>query len=206
MTKKRGILIVLSGPSGVGKGAVCAKIRDKDRDLIYSISATSRIARPDETHGVEYFFKNRREFEEMISEGLLLEWTEYCGNYYGTPVEFVEQNLANGNDVLLEIEVNGALNVRELYPEGIFIFLIPPSIEELFNRLTYRGTEEEMIIRGRMLMAREELKMADNYDYIVVNDELNQTAHDVATIIEAERFKKERVLSYLINLIEEETE
>ncbi len=206
MSVKRGLLIVVSGPSGVGKGVVCNRFREKYPSLIYSISATSRKARPDETEGLEYFFKNRAEFEQMISLGSLLEWTEYCGNYYGTPLDYVEDNLALGNDVLLEIEVEGAFHVRSIYPEGVFIFLIPPSFDELRNRLIYRGTEHEDIIKGRMRMATKELKMATNYDYIIVNDELEKTVNAVITIIEAERYKKDRVLSYLESLLEEEIE
>jgi guanylate kinase len=206
MLIKRGLLIVISGPSGVGKGAICSRLREKKPNLIYSISATSRIARPEETDGLEYFFKNRHEFEQMISDGLLLEWTEYCGNYYGTPLEFVEENLAAGRDVLLEIEVEGALNVRLSYPDGVYIFLIPPSFAELRNRLTYRGTEHEDIIKGRMDIAIKELKMAGNYDYIVVNDDLEKAVNAVITITEAERYRKERILNYLKSLLEEEIE
>lgn len=204
MSIKRGLLIVISGPSGVGKGVVCNRFRDKNPDLIYSISATSRKARPDETEGLEYFFKNRIEFEKMISVGSLLEWTEYCGNYYGTPLDYVEENLALGKDVLLEIEVEGALNVRSIYPEAVFIFLIPPSFTELRNRLACRGTEHEDIIKGRMFMAIKELKMATNYDYIVINDELEKAVNSVITITEAERHRKERVIKYLESLLEEE--
>ncbi len=206
MSIKRGLLIVISGPSGVGKGAVCTRFREKHEDLIFSISVTSRKARPDETDGLEYFFKSRAEFEQMIRHSSLLEWTEYCGNYYGTPLDYVEENLSLGNDVLLEIEVEGALSVRSIYPDGVFIFLIPPSFSELRNRLTYRGTEQEDIIKGRMSMAIKELKMATNYDYIVINDELEKAVNAVITITEAERFRKHRVVKYLESLLEEEIE
>lgn len=151
--KERGLLIVLSGPSGVGKGTVRQAIfSQEDTKFEYSISVTTRKPREGERNGVDYFFKTREEFEHMIENKKLLEWAEYVGNYYGTPVDYVEQTLSEGKDVFLEIEVQGALQVREAFPEGLFIFLAPPSLSELQNRIITRGTESEDLIRNRMVI------------------------------------------------------
>ncbi|MGD9677866.1 MAG: guanylate kinase [Vulcanibacillus sp.] len=204
MFMQRGLLIVLSGPSGVGKGTVCSYIREQIQDIIYSVSTTSRKPRPGEVEGLNYFFKEKKEFEEMIKDDKLLEWAEYCGNYYGTPITFVEENLENEKDIILEIEVQGALKVKRRYPEGIFIFLMPPSFNELKNRIVTRGTESETTISGRMNVAKEELLMVKHYDYVVVNDEVHKAAKRIQTIIEAERLKKERVLPYFEAWLKEE--
>lgn len=157
--KERGLLIVLSGPSGVGKGTVRQAIfSQEDTKFEYSISVTTRKPREGERNGVDYFFKSREEFEHMIENKKLLEWAEYVGNYYGTPVDYVEQTLSEGKDVFLEIEVQGALQVREAFPEGLFIFLAPPSLSELQNRIITRGTESEELIRNRMVTQKKRLK------------------------------------------------
>lgn len=202
--KQKGLLIVLSGPSGVGKGTVCSYLRKKQADIIYSVSATTRKPRTGEIEGVNYFFKERNDFENMIKNEQLLEWAEYCGNYYGTPRSFVEETLESGKDIILEIEVQGALKVKNKFPEGIFIFLIPPSFDELKNRITYRGTESAKIITSRMDVAKEEMKMMQYYDYAVVNDEVPIAVKKVQSVIEAERLRKERVLPYYENWLKEE--
>ncbi len=204
MFMQRGLLIVLSGPSGVGKGTVCSSLREQIKEITYSVSATSRKPRPGEIEGINYFFKEREEFEEMIKNDMLLEWTEYCDNYYGTPLSFVDENLNNGKDIILEIEVQGALRVKGKYPEGIFIFLVPPSLSELKNRIVFRGTESETTIFGRMNVAKEELQMMEHYDYVVINDEIPKAVKRISSIIEAEKLKKERVLPYYEILIKEE--
>ncbi len=176
--KERGLLIVLSGPSGVGKGTVRQAIfSQEDTKFEYSISVTTRNPREGEVDGVDYFFKSRDEFERMIENNKLLEWAEYVGNYYGTPVDYVEQTLQEGKDVFLEIEVQGALQVRNAFPEGLFIFLAPPSLSELKNRIVTRGTETDDLIENRMKAAKAEIEMMDAYDYVVENDDI-QTACD----------------------------
>ncbi|OEF99088.1 guanylate kinase [Vulcanibacillus modesticaldus] len=204
MFKQKGLLIVLSGPSGVGKGTVCSYLREKQKDIIYSVSATTRKPRVGEVDGVNYFFKTKDEFEEMIKKDQLLEWAEYCGNYYGTPRTFVEETLEEGKDIILEIEVQGALKVKEKYPEGIFVFLIPPSFAELKNRIFYRGTETEDIIKSRMSIAKDELQMMKYYDYAVVNDEVPNAVKRIQSIIEAERLRKDRILPYYEQWLKEE--
>lgn len=194
---QRGLLIVLSGPSGVGKGTVRAKIFEKNQKFSYSISATTRKMRVGEIDGKDYFFKTREEFEEMIQKQELLEYAEYVGNYYGTPLPYVEEQLANGKDVFLEIEVQGALKVRERMPEGIFIFLTPPNLEELHQRIVNRGTDASDVIAKRMLKAKEELDLIRLYDYAVVNDQVDEAVRKIEAIIESEHLKVSRLLQEL---------
>ncbi len=189
---KKGLLIVLSGPSGVGKGTVCAELRKAVPELVYSISATTRPPREGEVDGVNYFFKTKEEFMEMIRTNQLLEWAEYVGNYYGTPTEFVKKTLDEGKDIILEIEVQGAMKVKESYPEGVFIFLVPPSLHELEQRINSRGTETEEAIRDRLLTAENELKMIEHYDYVVVNDKIESACSRIKSIIVAEHCRKDR--------------
>ena len=192
--KERGLLIVLSGPSGVGKGTVRQAIfSQEDTKFEYSISVTTRKPREGERNGVDYFFKTREEFEHMIENKKLLEWAEYVGNYYGTPVDYVEQTLSEGKDVFLEIEVQGALQVREAFPEGLFIFLAPPSLSELQNRIITRGTESEELIRNRMAAAKEEIEMMDAYDYVVENDDVELACERIKAIVVAEHLRRDRV-------------
>ncbi|MEI4788982.1 guanylate kinase [Bacillus sp. FJAT-53060] len=192
--KERGLLIVLSGPSGVGKGTVRQAIfSQEDTKFEYSISVTTRKPREGERNGVDYFFKTREEFEDMIKNKKLLEWAEYVENYYGTPVDYVEQTLSEGKDVFLEIEVQGALQVREAFPEGLFIFLAPPSLSELQNRIITRGTESEDLIRNRMAAAKEEIEMMDAYDYVVENDDVELACERIKAIVLAEHLRRDRV-------------
>ncbi|MDT2767286.1 guanylate kinase [Globicatella sulfidifaciens] len=195
MTQQRGLLIILSGPSGVGKGTVRAAIfKDNKFNYVYSVSATTRQSRPGEVDGVDYYFVSKEQFKQYIEEDALLEYAEYVGNYYGTPIQKIEENLAAGNDVFLEIEVQGALKVRERMPEGIFIFLAPPSLDELKSRITGRGTDREDVILERMQMAKEEIEMMQHYDYVVVNDTVEHAVDKVNAIIQCEHLRVERVV------------
>ncbi len=191
---ERGLLIVLSGPSGVGKGTVRKEIFEQpDTKFQYSISMTTRKPREGEVDGIDYFFKSREEFERLIAEGKLLEWAEFVGNYYGTPIDYVEKTLQEGKDVFLEIEVQGALQVRKAFPEGLFIFLMPPSLGELKNRIVTRGTESEDIINDRMRVAKEEIEMMDAYDYVVENDRIENACNRIKAIVTAEHCRRDRV-------------
>lgn len=189
-----GMLIVLSGPSGVGKGTVCQALRRCTPDLVYSVSATTRSPRAGEQEGVNYFFKTREEFERMIERDELLEWAEYVGNYYGTPAEFVHRTLAEGKDILLEIDVQGAMKVREKMPDGVFVFLVPPSYEELRKRIAGRGTETPDAIRERLNAAQSEIGLMEHYDYIVVNDSVEAACERIRAILVAERCRRERMM------------
>ena len=200
---KRGLLIVLSGPSGVGKGTVRAAIFSKgEQKFVYSISATTRLPRTGETDGVDYFFKTREEFEQMIQNKQLLEYAEYVGNYYGTPLEYVENTLATGKDVFLEIDVQGAIQVRELMPDGVFIFLTPPDLNELESRIVNRGTDSDEVIAKRMKTAREELELMKYYDYSVVNDTVDNAVQKIEAIIQTEHLRLIRNLDTIEELEE----
>ena len=200
---KRGLLIVLSGPSGVGKGTVRAAIFSKgEQKFVYSISATTRLPRTGETDGVDYFFKTREEFEQMIQNKQLLEYAEYVGNYYGTPLEYVENTLAQGKDVFLEIDVQGAIQVRELMPDGVFIFLTPPDLNELESRIVNRGTDSDEVIVKRMKTAREELELMKYYDYSVVNDTVDNAVQKIEAIIQTEHLRIVRNLDTIQELKE----
>jgi guanylate kinase len=191
---EKGLLIVLSGPSGVGKGTVRKEIfSQKNTSFEYSISMTTRSPRAGEVDGVDYFFKSREEFEDLIEQGKLLEYAEFVGNYYGTPVDYVRETTLKGKDVFLEIEVEGAKQVREKFPDGLFIFLSPPSLSELKNRIVTRGTESEEIINNRMNVAREEIEMMHLYDYVVENDTVENACEKIKAIIVAEHCRRERV-------------
>ena len=199
---ERGLLIVFSGPSGVGKGTVRQEIfSTPDHKFEYSISMTTRQKRPEEVDGVDYFFRTREEFEELIKNGQMLEYAEYVGNYYGTPLTYVNETLDKGIDVFLEIEVQGALQVKKKVPDGVFIFLTPPDLDELKDRLVGRGTDSEEVIRQRIERAKEEIALMREYDYAVVNDEVPLAAERVKRIIEAEHFRVDRVIGRYNDMI-----
>ncbi len=182
---QKGILIVISGFSGAGKGTLMKKLTAEHDNYALSISMTTRSPREGEVHGREYFFSTTEDFEKRIAEDGMIEYANYCGNYYGTPRAYVEQKLAEGKDVILEIEIQGAHKVKEKYPDAILLFVMPPSAQELFRRLKGRGTETEEVIRKRMSRAAEESEGIDTYDYIVVNDNLDDCIGQINAIVEA---------------------
>ncbi|PAV29947.1 guanylate kinase [Virgibacillus profundi] len=204
MKDEKGILFILSGPSGVGKGTVRKELFEQATDLKYSISMTTRNKRPGETDGVDYFYKSREEFENLIEKKQLLEYAQYVNNYYGTPRAYVEETLAAGHDVFLEIEVQGALQVKDNFPEGVFIFLFPPSLEELKNRIVNRGTESSELVINRLKEARKEIEMMGAYDYVVVNDQVEHAVAKVQSIIQSEHLKRERIEKQYKKLLEDE--
>ncbi|WP_041089912.1 guanylate kinase [Jeotgalibacillus soli] len=192
--KEKGLLIVLSGPSGVGKGTVRKELFSQpDITFEYSISMTTRVPREGEVDGVDYFFKSREEFEKLIEQDRLLEYAEFVGNYYGTPVDYVRDTINDGRDVFLEIEVQGARQIRDKFPEGLFIFLAPPSLSELENRLIHRGTESSHVIANRVETAKKELEMMNLYDYVVENDQVKKASERIKAIVVAEHLRRERV-------------
>lgn len=185
-------MIVVSAPAGCGKDTILEQALRKNENLFYSVSATTRAIRPNETDGVSYHFRTREAFERMIAEDGLLEYTEYCGNYYGTPKKAVEEMLAAGKDVILKIEVEGAMNIKRIFPDCAMIFILPPSFEELSCRLHKRGTEDEETILKRIETARRELTYAENYDYLIVNGELSAAVEDFLAVVSAEKKKTAR--------------
>lgn len=184
---KKGTLLVLSGPSGSGKGTLVKEYMSKNKGVFVSVSATTRAPREGEVHGVNYFFMTKAEFEKKVSEDGFLEHAEFCDNYYGTPREEVEKKLNEGFDVILEIEVQGALQVKENCPEAVLVFTIPPSFEVLRKRLIGRGTESMDVIKKRLATAIEEIKQAYKYDYVVVNDTLCVAVSELEAIFKAEK-------------------
>lgn len=180
--KKKGSLIVISGFSGAGKGTV-AKRLVKDYGYSLSVSATTRAPREGEVDGVDYYFKSEADFKNLIDYNGFIEYARYVDNYYGTPRAFVEKELAAGKNVILEIEVQGALNIKDQYPDAILIFITAPSVEALKARLIGRGTEEEAVVAKRMKRASEEAEEIDNYEYIVINDDLDECVHNVHSIV-----------------------
>ncbi|MBE3596389.1 MAG: guanylate kinase [Hydrogenibacillus sp.] len=202
--KHRGLLIVLSGPSGVGKGTVGKRLRARMPELVYSVSVTSRPPRAGEVEGVNYFFRTRSQFEEMIRQDAFLEWAEYVSNYYGTPKAFVFEQLEQGRDVLLEIDVQGARQVRERYPGGVFIFLAPPTWEALAERISARGTEDAIVIRRRLAQAAREVEEIGLYDYIVVNDDIDAAVERIRCIIAAEHLRTTRIVEDFVRRLKRE--
>lgn len=200
----KGMLIVLSGPSGVGKGTVRKALFEKRGNrLDYSVSMTTRPIREGEVDGVDYYFVSKEEFEKRIEEEKFLEYASFVGNYYGTPLDKIQEKIAEGKEVVLEIEVNGALQVKEKVKDAVMIFLVPPSKEDLFTRLRSRGTESEEIIEKRVKKASAEFKMAYYYDYIVVNDDVNNAADRIMAIIRAEHSKTMRSIYKYTKLMED---
>ncbi|MBQ7836512.1 MAG: guanylate kinase [Clostridia bacterium] len=193
--KSKGSLVVISGPSGSGKGTVVKKLREIMPDVALSVSATTRAPREGEIDGREYYFITRDDFEDMVAQGEILEFTSYCGNYYGTPKKEAERITGEGRDLILEIEVDGASQIKRLMPDAITIMLIPPSLSELESRLRGRGTETEQVITNRLARARDEIKLAESYDYVVVNenDGIEKCAENIRDIIRAERNKSARM-------------
>jgi guanylate kinase len=201
---ERGLLIVLSGPSGVGKGTVRKAIFERDdNEFEYSVSMTTRPMRKGEVDGVDYYFRTKEEFEAMIEAGEMLEYAEYVGNYYGTPLTYVNKTLDEGKDVFLEIEVQGAQQVKEKVPDGVFIFLTPPDLAELKARIVGRGTDSPDVIEERMRVARQEIEMMALYDYAVVNDQVQNAVDRIKDIIVSEHYRVDRVIGKYIKMLKE---
>ena len=198
--KPQGVLLVLSGPSGAGKGTICHKLREKRNDLSYSVSATTRAPRKGEVDGKDYFFITIDRFKEMIANDEMLEYAEIYGNYYGTPKPYVMDILGHGKDVVLEIDPQGALQIKKHFPDAVFVFIVPPSLDELTQRIYNRGTDSEEVIKRRLSAATSELEYSSKYDYIIVNDEVEKATNKVSNIIDAERNRAVRTF-FIVNKI-----
>ncbi len=192
MVSNKGMLVVVSGPAGVGKGTICRALFQQWSGLEYSVSVTTRSARPGETEGKEYYFRSREEFTQMIENNEFLEWAEFCGNLYGTPRFHVENVLIKSKSILLEIDIQGAKQVKQQFPDGVFIFIVPPSLDALSKRLHGRGTETEEVIQRRLAKAVQELDNILDYDYVVENDKVNVAVEKLKSIIIAENCKVRR--------------
>ncbi|GLB46806.1 guanylate kinase [Philodulcilactobacillus myokoensis] len=199
---EKGMLIVLSGPSGVGKGTVRkALFKEPDVDFKYSISMTTRKPRKGEKNGSDYFFVSKEQFEQNIREGKMLEYAKYVDNYYGTPLNYVQKTLNAGHDVFLEIEVNGAMQVRANCPGAVFVFLTPPSLDVLKNRLITRGTDKMDVINKRIKKSVQEIGMMRNYDYAVLNDRVGNAVNNIKNIVKCERLRVNRVMPKYLSML-----
>lgn len=185
---KKGLLFIISGPAGSGKGTIVSRVRELAQ-FDFSVSATTRAPRPNEEHGVHYYFITKEAFEEKIASGEMLEYAQYVGNYYGTPKKPVEDALASGRNIVLDIEVQGALQVKEKMPEAVMIYILPPDYETLLSRIRGRGTETEEVIAKRMNQAKKEIETFPCYDYVVINDTVEQAAADVLSILHTEQMR-----------------
>ena len=201
--KHKGILIVVSGFSGAGKGTLMKQLVHAYDNYALSVSMTTRKPRPGEQEGREYFFVNQEEFEEKITNNGLVEYAQYCDNYYGTPREYVEKQLEKGKDVILEIEIQGALKIKEKFPTALLLFVMPPSAAELKKRLEGRGTESLEVIKKRLMRASEEAEGIENYDYIVINDKLEECVSQMHSLIQAAHFSPSRNEEFIENMRKE---
>lgn len=197
---QQGILIVISGPSGTGKGTICRELLRNNPQLKYSISATTRQPRTGEVEGINYLFVAKDRFKTMIENDDLLEWAEVYGNFYGTPRNYVVEQLNKGYDIVLEIDTQGAMKVKDKFPEGVFIYIIPPSLDALADRIHKRGTDSLDVIKKRLRCASSELSLAHNYHYIVMNDQVTAAVQKMETIIAAEKLRTERNTALIGNL------
>ncbi len=202
MLNERGLLVILSGPSGAGKDTVLKKLLEKDINIKLSVSATTRAPREQEKNGEDYYFLSKAEFVQLISKNEILEHAEYCGNYYGTPTAQVNEWLNKGKDVILEIEVNGAQQIRKKRPDAISIFILPPSMRALEERLKCRGTETSEFVCKRLEIARKEVKSASEYDYIVINETVEQCAEDIRKVIACEKMRSYRKSNLIKEVLE----
>lgn len=186
---KKGLVVVISAPSGTGKGTLLASLKNVAQNMKYSISVTTRTPRLGEVDGRDYFFTTHDNFKKMIEDNMLLEWDSFVGNYYGTPREYIENCVKQGYDVYLDITVKGALQVKQNYNNCILIFMLPPSFKELERRINSRGTETQEVINKRLEQAKEEINYINNYDYVIINDNVDDAVNDVLAIVHAEKLK-----------------
>lgn len=204
MFKRKGLLLVVSGPSGAGKGTICKELLKANKDIKLSVSATTRKPRVGEVEGINYYFVKKEKFQDLISANEFLEYAQIYDNFYGTPKSTIIESLNNGQDVLLEIEMQGAMQVKKVYPDGVFIFTLPPSLEELKNRIVGRGTETEEEIEKRFGCAFEEIKLIEDYDYFIFNKDIDTSVKEIENIIACEKNRVKRYKDIILEKFKEE--
>jgi len=197
---EKGLLIVMSGFSGAGKGTLLKRLMQLHDNYVFSVSMTTRNPREGEVDGKDYFFVTRDAFEKTISEQGLVEYAEYCGNYYGTPKAYVDEQLKNGKNVILDIEVQGAMQIKEKFPEALMVFVTPPSIEVLLKRLRSRGTEAEEVIQRRIHQGKEEIKKIDKYEYVIINDDLDTAVKQLDMVVESAKNSVSRKKAFMAEI------
>lgn len=199
----KGVVLVVSGPSGTGKGTILEAFKKKHQDIVFSISATTRQPRFSEKEGVNYFFKSKEEFLEMIEKKQLLEWVLYCDNYYGTPESFIMEKINEGKDILVEVEVEGALKLKENFPESVLVFMMPPSFEDLHWRITKRGSETELSKSKRLDKSLHEVELAKKYDYLIVNKDVKLAAEELHCILASQKHRMWRNEEVVLKILKE---
>jgi len=204
MFKRKGLLLVVSGPSGAGKGTICKALLKTNEDIKLSVSATTRKPRVGEVDGINYHFVRKEKFQDMISHNEFLEYAQIYDNFYGTPKSSIMESLNNGQDILLEIEMQGAMQIKNVYPEGVFIFALPPSLEELKNRIVGRGTETTEEIEKRFGCAYEEIKLIEDYDYFIFNKDIDTSVKEIQNIIACEKNRVKRYKDIILDKFKEE--
>ncbi|ACL76141.1 guanylate kinase [Ruminiclostridium cellulolyticum] len=198
--QQKGLLVVVSGPSGTGKGTVCKKLLSQRDNVRYSVSATTRKPREGEIEGQSYFFVSESKFLDMIKNDALIEWDKYCDNYYGTPKSYVDSSMESGMDIILEITVEGALEIKQKYPDSVLIFILPPSFEELRRRIECRATECTDVIEKRLQKAASEIKYVSKYDYLILNDSVDEAVMNIEKVLDSERLKPSRNVEIIESL------
>jgi guanylate kinase len=199
--QQKGLLVVVSGPSGTGKGTVCKRLLSQRDNVKYSVSATTRKPREGEVEGQSYFFVSESQFLDMLENDALIEWDKYCDNYYGTPKAYVDSCIENGTDIILEITVEGALEIKQKYPECVLIFILPPSFEELRRRIESRATECCEVIEKRLQKAANEIKYVTKYDYLILNDSVDNAVLNIEKVLDSERLKPSRNVELINSLL-----
>jgi guanylate kinase len=203
MEVHKGVVLVVSGPSGTGKGTILAGFKKEHKDVVFSVSVTTRQPRHSEVESVNYFFKTKEQFHQMIQEGQLLEWVNYCDNYYGTPKAFIMDNIKKGYDIVVEVEVEGALKIKENYPESVLVFIMPPTFEDLYHRINKRGSETEITRSKRLQTALYEVELSKRYDYMIVNKNVQLAVDQLHCILMTQKHKTIRYEEFIEKILKE---
>lgn len=203
MEGRQGVVLVVSGPSGSGKGTILKQFKSLHNDIVFSVSATTRSPRNEEQEGVHYFYKSTEEFTQMIEQGEFLEWVCYCDQYYGTPKSFIYDNVKSGKNIIVELEIHGAINIKKSFPESVLVFVMPPNFQDLRTRIENRASETPMALEKRLKRAKEEIELVTEYDYMIVNDKLDNAVQELTDILNAEKCRVCRQTDHITKIKKE---